>query len=151
MDVKLPLRVFKTRVVAWRANLGGAHVGEMEVWNVEDAQGRWVAGDLRSQGSNVESARAWFRRRSEAQRYAQGYTDWLTGRVGPDAFNGGLLRWDVLQREQSRWPAPARHDEALGRAYQEGVSAARVYQNSPSRPLPPLDLATSRLAPGRRP
>ncbi len=57
MNIQLPLEVFKSREYGWRVNLGGAHTGFLDAWNVQDANGTLLVGGLVDGGGNHRSAR----------------------------------------------------------------------------------------------
>ena len=132
MSAHLPLRIFKTSPTGWRTNLGGAHVGAVPAWNVEDAHGTLLAGGLRTSGNNVESARARFRLKREAVAYAMGYGAWLQGELSEQDLAGGMVAHATIKDigDKLGW----RGDERMEAAYKAGVIEARNHQRRALRP-----------------
>ena len=143
MDVSLPLHVFKTQPIGWRTNLGGAHVGPLDAWNVEDASGRFLAGGLSEEGNNATSARAGFCRKCEAESYAAGYTAWVTGdlTVAHVQSSGLRIHAEALEERARHW---ARRDERIENAFQAGAFDAQSHRRRANTPLPPASLKEDR-------
>ena len=141
MEIQLPLRVFKTRPYAWRTNLGGAHHAHMDAWNVEDANGVFLAGGLSERGSNVRTARAMFPRKREALAYVAAYTAWLKGEFDPAEMASSRSLGFIYARDcafkwaKETFPAGGFlvwSDEQIERAFGMGALQASIHRTHPN-------------------
>lgn len=112
MENAEPLIIIKTRHYVWRKNLGGAHHGWMEAWNVTDASGNMLAGGYEG-GSNVKSGRATLARKSWAKAFIEGWRAFREGRLTEEQAQAVHLSPD-------RFPSP-RYSEQERNWFREGA------------------------------
>lgn len=120
-----PLTITKTRDYVWRCNLGSAHMGWIEVWNVVTATGEVLEGGCEA-GCNVQSGRARLSRKSWATAFIQGWKAFREGRLTEAQASSSWL-------DPALFPSP-RYSEQEQRWFQQG--AYRAYRWTHPRVIP---------------